>query len=119
MTHTRKQPTDDENLGDMIIVGLKEAIAFERGEITARVRVRGSRSGHTKVQPPPTYDAERVRAVRVKLAMSQNIFAQALNVSDKTVKAWEQGLRPPSGPTLRLLELAEEHPEAFLAKLSA
>ncbi|MHB8646543.1 MAG: helix-turn-helix domain-containing protein [Thermomicrobiales bacterium] len=119
MTRVRKGPMDEENLGSMIITGLKEAIAFEQGEITARVRVRGMRSGHAKVQLPPTYDAERVRAVRVKLAMSQNVFAQALNVSDKTMKAWEQGLRPPSGPTQRLLELAEEHPEAFLAKVSA
>jgi putative transcriptional regulator len=108
-----------ENLGDLIIAGLKEAIAFERGEITARVRIRTTPPGTTHIAPPPIYDAERVRTVRLRLNMSQNVFAQALNVSDATVKAWEQGRRPPTGPTLRLLELAEEYPEVFRAKLSA
>ena len=38
-------------------------------------------------------------------------FASALNVSDKTVKAWEQGIKPPGSSALRLLEIIERHPE--------
>lgn len=33
------------------------------------------------------------------------------------MRVWEQGTRPPSGPSLRLLELAEEHPATLLAKI--
>jgi hypothetical protein len=36
-----------------------------------------------------------------------------LNVSASTVRAWEQGAREPDGPTRRLLQVAELHPEAL------
>lgn len=40
-------------------------------------------------------------------------LAKGLNVSVKTVQAWEQGKRKPDGPTLKLLEIAEKHPEVI------
>ena len=49
--------------------------------------------------------------------LSQPLFAAALNVSPETIRAWEQGKREPEGPTLRLLEIAEEHPDVFLEKV--
>lgn len=100
-----------ENFGALLIRGLEEAVAFERGEITARVRIRS----RAEIAPPPPYDAARIRAVRGKMRLSQRDFARALNVSDKTVKGWEQGLNPPGGPALRLLQIAEAHPETLLA----
>jgi putative transcriptional regulator len=51
------------------------------------------------------------------MELSQPVFAAALNVSAETIRAWEQGKREPDGPTLRLLEVAEQHPEVFLDKL--
>ena len=51
------------------------------------------------------------------MALSQPIFAAALNVSPETVRAWEQGKREPDGPTLRLLEVAEQHPEVLLKRV--
>jgi hypothetical protein len=41
----------------------------------------------------------------------------ALHVSPETIRAWEQGKRESDGPTLRLLEVAEQHPEVFLGKM--
>jgi predicted RNase H-like HicB family nuclease/DNA-binding XRE family transcriptional regulator len=73
--------------------------------------------------PPPQFtalgnerrrDAERVRRVRRKLAVSQRDFANLLNVSVGAVRAWEQGLRTPDGASARLLEIAEQHPEVLL-----
>lgn len=107
-----------ENFGDLLIAALDQAIAFEEGDTTkARIRYATTTARKTAVEPPPRYDAERVRALRARLDLSQSVFAQALNVSDKTVKAWEQGTSPPSGATLRLLEMVEEHPENLLAKV--
>lgn len=107
-----------ENFGDCLNTALDQAIAFEEGDTTkAHVRYATTTARKTTVRPPPDYDAERVRALRAKLDLSQTVFARALNVSDKTVKAWEQGSSPPSGATLRLLEMVEEHPENFLAKV--
>jgi DNA-binding transcriptional regulator YiaG len=34
-----------------------------------------------------------------------------MNVDIKAVQAWEQELRHPSGPALRLMEIAEKNPE--------
>jgi len=73
---------------------------------------------HSAGKPAPTpfrYDAERIREVRVRLGFNQNTFAQALNVSGQTVRAWEQGVNAPSGAALRLLEVAERHPEVLRA----
>jgi putative transcriptional regulator len=51
------------------------------------------------------------RATRTKLGMTQESFADALGISVKTLRNWEQGRRVPSGPALRLLRLADRHAE--------
>lgn len=54
-----------------------------------------------------------------QLRVSQPVFAGMLNASNSTVRAWEQGAREPDGPTLRLLEIAEKHPEALTDRIAA
>jgi putative transcriptional regulator len=101
----------DENFGELLIQGARQALAYTRGDKTkARVRIR-SRS--IEPPPPPAYDADAIRALRIRLGLSQRAFADVLNVSDKTVKAWEQGVNAPSGPASRLLEIVASHPEVF------
>lgn len=70
-----------------------------------------------RVSPPPRYSPDRIRDVRRALKVSQPVFADMLNVSGSTVRAWEQGVREPDGPTLRLLEIAEKHPASLFASL--
>jgi DNA-binding transcriptional regulator YiaG len=107
----------EENFGDLLIQGAKEALAYVRGNKSkARVRMRPKATPPAAaLSTPPAYDAERIRALRVGLMLRQDDFAHALNVSDKTVKAWEQGISTPSGPSLRLLQIAEIHPEVLVA----
>ena len=107
----------EKRLGELLIRGLNEAIAFEKGTGAARVRTVEHTARAAKVDAPPRYDELRIRAMRLKLGYSQYIFAKALNVSAQTVKAWEQGARVPDGPTLRLLEIAEESPEVLARKV--
>jgi putative transcriptional regulator len=45
--------------------------------------------------------------------MSQAVFARLLNVSTKTVKSWEQGVRTPSHASRRLIQIHSQHPESF------
>ena len=111
--------SQEPNVGDMIIQGLKDAIAFERGELKARVSIRETTAREAEVDAPPRYGNERIRATRLKMGYSQPIFAKALNVSTQTVKAWEQGTRVPDGPTRRLLEIAEEAPEILREKYTS
>jgi putative transcriptional regulator len=37
-----------------------------------------------------------------------------LNISPRTVQAWEQGAREPSDAALKLLSIADKHPEVLL-----
>jgi|SRR6185369_5509903 putative transcriptional regulator len=65
-------------------------------------------------QPPKTFSKNDIVRLRRKLNWSQMYLARGLNVSVKTVQAWEQGLRTPEGATLKLLEIAEKHPEVLV-----
>ena len=54
---------------------------------------------------------------RNKVNMSQPAFAELMGVSVRTLQAWEQGKRNPSGAAKTLLRVAETHPE-ILRKLA-
>jgi putative transcriptional regulator len=107
----KKRPT----LGEEIIEGLEEAIAYNRGERTgARTTRVPITAAVAKVRPAPPYSGSRVARLRARLALSQTVFAKALNVSAETVRSWEQEKRAPDGAALRLLQVAERHPEVIL-----
>lgn len=52
----------------------------------------------------PDAPAPSVNANRVKVHVSQSVFAAFLGVGKSTVAQWEQGLKKPSGPAARLLD---------------
>jgi len=106
------------SFGELLIESAREAVRIEHGE-AAPARVTKYTAAETTVEPPPTYVPERIKGIRDVMALSQPVFAAALNVSPETVRAWEQGKREPDGPTLRLLEVAEQHPEVLLTKVRA
>ena len=59
------------------------------------------------MEPIPEYDAEKIRALRKNLHLSQAVLAAVLNTSLSTVRKWEIGDKRPSGPSLKLLDLIE------------
>lgn len=59
------------------------------------------------LEPVAKYDAERIRALRKDLHLSQAVLAAVLNTSLSTVRKWEIGDKKPSGPSLKLLDLIE------------
>lgn len=65
--------------------------------------------------PLPARTGAEVRAVRLKLGASQAVLASLLNTPARTVRSWENNQRKPSGAALKLLSIAEEHPEIFTA----
>jgi putative transcriptional regulator len=107
---------ENTNIGDALIAALEEAVAYERGELPGlrvdrvAITARGAR-----VDPAPEYSPEEIRAIRHSLSLSQQVFADVLNASASAVRAWEQGTREPDGPTRRLLQVAEEHPDVLMA----
>jgi putative transcriptional regulator len=66
---------------------------------------------------PKEFDSEAVRVVRMSLSVSQAVFAQLLAVSTDLVASWEQGIRKPSGPACRVLELMEKDKTRWLRVL--
>jgi putative transcriptional regulator len=88
-----------------IKAGLEDAIEYAKGDAT-----RGD-AHHVEV---PTVD---VRAVRERLEMSQERFAETFMVSVGTVRNWEQGRRIPEGPARVLLNVIQREPKAVLRAL--
>jgi len=80
--------------------GLKEAIAYEGGTLTAKETHLTK-----KIPAPPTWSAQEIKALRLTLPMSQRSFAAFMGVSVKTVEAWESGRNRPNGSAARLMEL--------------
>jgi len=57
--------------------------------------------------------ANEVAAARLKSGLSQTDFAQALQISARTLQEWEQGRREPSGAAKALIQIAFRHPEVI------
>ncbi|NGX48828.1 MAG: Antitoxin HigA-2 [Candidatus Anoxychlamydiales bacterium] len=82
--------------------GLEEVVAYEKGKKKLRTR-------KIKVPKPPSqYTAKDIKKIRSKAHYSQSVFADVLNVSIKTVQAWESGYRIPSHIAMRLLEIVDK-----------
>ena len=94
-----------EEVFDELTESLTEALSHAKGKITLKTRnVRIPR-------PPQRLSAGQIVRLRKKLGVSQAVFARILGVTRDTEISWEQGRRTPSGPALRLLEIAQQHPD--------
>jgi len=54
------------------------------------------------------------KQIREQLHLGRSAFAALMGVSPRTVRAWEQGERKPSGAARVLLLMAERQPELVL-----
>lgn len=57
------------------------------------------------LSPVEPYDKDQIVALRNRCNISQAVLASVLNTSLSTVRQWEAGLKRPSGPSLKLLNL--------------
>ncbi len=90
---------------DSIRQGLQEAMGHARGE-DSTVRV---------YRPQPV----DVKALRNRVAMTQEQFAARFGFSVATLRHWERGDRNPQGPALVLLNVIDKNPAAVLSALAA
>jgi putative transcriptional regulator len=70
---------------------------------------RGQAARVSKVKLPAAAEA------RVSVGLSQQEFAQLLDVSARTLQDWEQGRWEPTGAARTLLKVAVEHPKLLRA----
>lgn len=89
----------ERDLGQEILDGIDEIKQFKNGGLALRA--------HELSEPSPP------KEIRLKLHMSQSVFAGLMGVSVRTLQDWEQGRREPQGPAIALLRIAEQHPEVF------
>jgi putative transcriptional regulator len=89
-----------QTVGESIIQGLNEAIAWTRGE---------SNNARVTLVHVPEVD---VRKVRTKMGLSQSEFATKFGLPPATLRNWEQGRSRPDAPTRVLLAVIASHPEA-------
>jgi putative transcriptional regulator len=59
-----------------------------------------------------------VRAIRERLGLSQEAFAERFQLSLRTLQDWEQKRRVPEGPARVLLRVIEREPEAAARALA-
>jgi putative transcriptional regulator len=82
-----------------VLEGLKEAIAHARREITLPTY-------HYDVPGPVD-----VKAIRVKLGLSQSEFARRYGFSVRTLQDWEMGRSKPSSPVRAYLIVIDRYPD--------
>jgi DNA-binding transcriptional regulator YiaG len=89
-----------------LIKGLKDARDFEKGHKKLKTHERILPS------PAPIFKSRDIKDIRLKiLGLTQEEFAQVLNVAIITVRSWEQGIRRPEKASNRLLQILKEHPQ--------
>jgi DNA-binding transcriptional regulator YiaG len=88
---------------------MQEAYAFLDG---AKKKLRRFTTETYRIADPGI-----AKAARAKMQLSQPKFAEFVNTSASTVRAWEQGTRRPDGVASVLLELIRENPEKMRALL--
>lgn len=90
-----------------LIGSMREALSHAQGKLTLRT---------TKVpRRARAMSPAAIARIRQKLKASTPVFAAYLNVTPDTVRSWEKNRRQPSGPALRLLQIAQKQPEILLA----
>ena len=97
---TKAKRKQAPRVGQRIIEGLEEAIAWSRGE-SGKVRVT--------LLTVPEID---VRKVRRQMGLSQTQFATKFGFPPATLRNWEQGRAAPDAPTRVLLAVIAKYPEA-------
>lgn len=104
----KKQKYMSDGLFSDLMVSLDQALKYSRGEqINARTTALPA--------PPEPLSRQEIIKLREQFNCSQAVFASLLNVSVKTLQAWEQGVRVPSDAALKLLTIVKNHPEALLS----
>jgi putative transcriptional regulator len=90
----------DTDLGEGLLEGLKEALAWKRGELALET---------VNIDPMP---ADRIKSIRKRHARSTKEFERKFGIPAATMNNWEQGRRKPDPAGRVLLKVIDEDPDA-------
>ncbi len=89
-----------DDLVDGLIDGLKEALAWKKGELALE---------SVNIDPMP---AARIKEIRKRYARSTKAFEKRFGIPASTMNNWEQGRRKPDPAGRLLLKVIEDNPDA-------
>ncbi len=98
--------TERTKVGQEIEAALGEVIAHVRGEVDLPCRI---------VDDPA---AEHILAIRKRMKLSRQKFADRFGLDARAVQEWEQGRRVPDRAARILLTVIDRDPEAVVRVLS-
>ena len=98
--------TERTQVGKEVETALGEVLAHVRGEVDLPCRI---------VDDPA---AEHIRAVRKRMKLSRQKFADRFGLDARAVQDWEQGRRVPDRSARVLLTVIDRDPEAVVRVLS-
>lgn len=84
--------------------GLQEALNYEKGQDIDKIRAH-------------QFADVDIKAIRKRLNLSQQAFAEKFCLNLRSVQNWEQKRKRPTGATLVLLRVLEKNPEAVMQAL--
>ncbi|MBA3846280.1 MAG: helix-turn-helix domain-containing protein [Planctomycetes bacterium] len=93
---------------------LRDAVASVKDHYAGKITLRTSKVPKLR---PISMSGTRVRRIRSRVHMSQEVFARCLHTSRRTIEKWEQGSSSPTGTAAALLALLDKHPE-YVAELA-
>lgn len=97
------------NFGDLLIESASEAVKYTKG-IGSLSQKRVS-----LIEEPVSYSKSKIKRIRLKLGVSQSIFAKIFGESISAIQKWEQGNRNMSGSATRLLSMLDKDPDTVFS----
>lgn len=82
---------------DDLSTSLNQALAIAKGEAEPSRKF--------------SYEMPDIKLIRTKTGLSQQQFADKLNISPRTLQNWEQGTRNPTGAAVTLMRLLDKRPD--------
>ena len=98
-----RKPKGSTRLGRVLIAGAEEMLAHARGEIQLE----------SYTLPGPV----DVKAIRLRVGMSQAKFAAAFALNPRTLQQWEQHKAEPDGAVRAYLKVIDRNPVAVVEAL--
>ena len=84
------------------VLGLYEAGVIDEARVRSYATLKDWRPTMKR------FAAEDVKKLRRKHKISQSEFANYLCIAKSTIQQWEQGVKKPSGPSLKLLNILDK-----------
>lgn len=108
---TAKKVTDELSAGRVAYVQTPSVTDYER--------VRRSLMSHNVAVHQIKPRKVDVKALRIRIGISQEAFAGRYGLDVATVRNWEQGRTEPEGPAATLLQLIDRDPEEIVRLLAS